>query len=514
MVLAENMIHSLPPFGAPDCESDLAILGEDIYSRYYFHSTQFNQASLDPSVYLILGRRGAGKTALTKFFSFQKTIPNCMEIGIDEPVAFHEVMSRIAEQTSMNRELQIPQLVKIWEYIVWTAIFYQLKNKDFRIHAACSFADDEGLSKVIRSILQSLLSKYLGVNNTVSDALDQIFYSATFREAKQAVLDFAKKKPLIVALDTLEKYSISDERLMTTVAALVEFAALFSREFAPKNIHVKVFLMDEMFPYLIEDYISNTLKYVKNEVYLHWKPKDLMRMICWRLFQSLRLKGICKLKPEQIDWNSYRDVKEKIWKPYFGECLDDGCETQEKTFPYILRHTHLRPRQLIVLCNSIAELAINNQNFPNFSLRDIVTGVQNATNSLADEVFNAYSSVYPKASRIADALSGISPIFQAKELDKRAHQTASQWQGDYSPYRFRQFVAELGIVGRVRRKDDATGIIEADFEYFKKGRLMLSTDDLCVIHPMFYTKLNVALQDELYVYPFPDHEEFVSVKHS
>ncbi|GAB4373874.1 MAG: hypothetical protein Kow00121_17570 [Elainellaceae cyanobacterium] len=507
------MINALQPFGAPDCESDLAILGEDRYSKYYFHFTHFNRESLDPSVYLIVGRRGSGKTALTRFFSFQKVIQNSIEVDIDEPIAFHEVMSKIVEVGSFNRELQIPRLVKIWEYVIWSAIFHELKSKDARIRAACTLDGEEGVSKIIRLLLQSLLNKYLGTEDDLLDELDRVFRSATFKQAKEAVLEFAHKHPLIVAVDTLEKYSVNDEKLMITIAALVEFAAMFCREYAQKNIHVKVFMMDEIFPYLIEDYISNTLKYVKDEIYLHWKPKDLMRMICWRLFQYLRLKDLSKLKTADIDWNNHRDVKEKIWKSYFGEWIENGGNIKEKTFPYVLRHTQLRPRQLIVLCNSIAKQSLRSKNFPNFSPRDMFFGIQSAGVSLADEVFNAYSSAYPNAARIADALSGIPPIFRAKELDRRAPQTASQWLDDYSPYRFRQFVAELGIVGRVRHRNEATGIVEADFEYFKRGRLIISTDDLCVIHPMFYTKLNVSFSEKLCIYPFPDHEEFVGLNY-
>ncbi|HEY9877004.1 MAG TPA: hypothetical protein V6D29_01050, partial [Leptolyngbyaceae cyanobacterium] len=283
-----SLINTLQPFGAPDCESDLAILGEDFYSKYYFYSTHFNHQALSPAAYLILGRRGSGKTALTKFFSFQKIIQNSIEIDIDEPAAFHEVISKIAEQDSLNRDLKIPQLVKVWEYVIWSAIFYQLRGKNFKINAACTLSGEEGVSKIIRSLLQSLLSKYLGTDSGLSDELDRLLQSATFKEAKAAVLEISRKNPLIVAVDTLEKYSINDEKLMITIAALVEFAAVFCREYSAKKIYIKVFLMSEMFPYLTEDYISNTLKYVKNEIYLHWKPKDLMRMICWRLFQYLK----------------------------------------------------------------------------------------------------------------------------------------------------------------------------------------------------------------------------------
>jgi hypothetical protein len=80
--------------------------------------------------------------------------------------------------------------------------------------------------------------------------------------------------------------------------------------------------------------------------------------------------------------------------------------------------------------------------------------------------------------------------------------------GEYSSDAFRQFVSELGIVGRVRNVGEKTGIVEADFEYAGDSRISLLVNDQCVIHPMFYEKLNIRMTKNLCVYPFPDHEEF------
>ena len=77
-----------------------------------------------------------------------------------------------------------------------------------------------------------------------------------------------------------------------------------------------------------------------------------------------------------------------------------------------------------------------------------------------------------------------------------------------SSYAFRQFVSELGIVGRVRNVSETTGIVEADFEYAGDSRISLLVNDQCVIHPMFYKKLSIRVTQNLCVYPFPDHEEF------
>src|SRR4029077_3552163 len=127
----------------------------------------------------------------------------------------------------------------------------------------------------------------------------------------------------------------------------------------------------------------------------------------------------------------------------------------------VLRHTQMRPRQLILLCNAIAKRSKKERRFPSFAEEDIRIAVKDSENDLASEIINSFSSVYPHVSTIVDALMRMPMIFYGNELDKRAGQSASEWpQGTYSPARFRRLVAELGIVGRVRRKHDAAGYVD------------------------------------------------------
>ncbi|MEL6901754.1 MAG: hypothetical protein AAFP07_12440, partial [Cyanobacteria bacterium J06606_4] len=200
---------------------------------------------------------------------------------------------------------------------------------------------------------------------------------------------------------------------------------------------------------------------------------------------------------------------EKMWYPYFGRSLRNEHGLPERTFPYVLRHTQMRPRQLIVLCNAIARRATEKGSFPRFHPQSIVAAVHNRQVSLAEEVINSYSSVYPRVGRILEALSGLPMVFRGNLLDKRAPLTASEWiQSDYSPHSFRQLTAELGIIGRVRHINPQAGYAEADFEYSTESRLPLLTDNTCAIHPMFYRKLSVRYDQKIRVYPFPDHEDF------
>jgi hypothetical protein len=244
-------------------------------------------------------------------------------------------------------------------------------------------------------------------------------------------------------------------------------------------------------------------------VYLLWRPKDLLRLISWRFFCHLDVKGLLRTESKgRIDWEDHHQVLEKMWRPYFGSEITNSRGMKERTFSYVLRHTQMRPRQLILLCNAIAKRAHRDGRFPIFSEEDIRLAVRDAESDLASEIINSFSLVYPHVSTIVDALMKLPMIFPGNELDKRASQSASEWPaGTYSPAKFRRLVAELGIVGRVRRRNNVAGYVDADFEYSLRERLPLTHRDECVIHPMFYARFNVEPNAQLRVMPFSTERE-------
>ena len=513
--MTKTPLRNTRPFGEAACESELKLLTRDGYGDYFFYHTEFNSEALDKDVYLIIGRRGCGKTALSHYFSFQKEIQNTVAIDVNEPDVFQKVLSDISQGVAWHREIAIPRLVEVWEFVIWSVIFRTLSQEDPRIASACAFGKDaDQVSHFILNTLKAILNRLLQQEKgEIADELHGLIAGGKMEAGKAAVLELARKQPIIVAFDSLENFPVSDDATMWATAALIQCASKFNQEYSTQGIHLKLFLMAEVYPYLKEEVVLNPLKFIRDELFLHWRPKDLMRLICWRLHFYLKSAGY-KVPPSvSVDWDDYREVMLKVWEPYFGETLINGIGLEEKTFPYILRHTQLRPRQIIVLCNHVAECAKREGTFPQFSTRSLVEGVRIAEKQLADEVLNAYSSVYPRVGRIVEALNRLPVLFKASELDKRAHYTASEWPpGEYSPFRFRHLVTELGIVGRVRRLDRTKGYIEADFEYASNERLALQESDLCVIHPMFYHKLETDMNLKVRVYPFPDRDAFQMLK--
>ncbi|KKI99469.1 P-loop ATPase, Sll1717 family [Prochlorothrix hollandica] len=506
--MKREIAERFSPFGEADCESEVKLLQGD-YSDYFFYHTRFNAQSLDRDTYLIIGRRGSGKTALGQFFSFQQMLPQAIAIDVDEPVVFERVLEAMTVALADAREIAIPRLAKVWDFVLWSVIFRELQDQDPQIRAACIFGDRSGkISSFIRHVINGLLNRVMETETDLVDQLAAIFEDSRIQAGKEAVFRVARRKPVIVAVDTLENYGLTSTPVLWATAALIQCGSEFNRDFAHRGVHIKIFAMAEIFPYLRESIILNPLKCIRNEIYLHWRPKDLMRLVSWRFSNYLRAIGQLAPVSSPINWDQNQDVLEEMWKPYFGADITNGLGRKEETFPYVLRHTQMRPRQLIVLCNGIALEAKRSGTFPRFSPETVVKAVNRVEVALAEEVINSYSSVYPKVGRILEALSGLPMIFKGNELDKRASHTASEWQGDYSPLAFRQLVAELGVVGRVRYFNAAQGIAAVDFEYSTERRLPLLVSDLCAIHPMFYRQLNVQLNQNLVVYPFPDHEEY------
>jgi hypothetical protein len=127
-------------------------------------------------------------------------------------------------------------------------------------------------------------------------------------------------------------------------------------------------------------------------------------------------------------------------------------------------------------------------------------------------VLNSYKNVHPHVAGIVSALTSLPVRFEGRVLDSVAKDTASQWtEGRYSLISFRRLVAELGIVGRVRKIDRQAGYCTADFEYCMDDRLAIQPKDQCVIHPMFFHKLNTDVGERIRVLPFPEKAGFADV---
>jgi hypothetical protein len=493
----------LDPFGQRDCESEVNEL-----QKLYLYDTPFNEAAIQPETYLIVGRRGSGKTALAQYFSFQSEIPDTLYIPADEPDLYQHVLSELASHAPDSAGMAVPQLRRLWEYILWRII---LENPRVAFGAApvsslgnrSTFAVSSLINSIFDSILRGLREPSA---KGMIEHLGKLWDDGSIDKAKMQALRIARSTPIVVVLDTVEKYDKTNTPLMNAMAALIECAAKFNAAYSSEGIHLKVFVSGELFPHLIEAVLENPGKSVKHPVHLFWRSKDLVRLISWRFFRYLEGRNL--LHPEskgEIDWADHKEVLARMWTPYFGQHITNTRGVIERTFPYVLRHTQMRPRQLIWICNAIAQEAIVARRFPQFSEQDIRVGVRESEIDLANEIINSFGSIYHNVHLIVDALMNMPMLFRGNDLDKRAPQTKKEWPpSSYSQPSFRQLVVDLGIVGRVRKPVAGSRYIDAEFQYARRERIPITSHDECVMHPMFYSRFNVQFDStsRQLVFPF------------
>ena len=340
----EQGVRLKHPFGEVCFEDELRIL-KSHYKDYFFSYVPFNETSLDPDTYLIVGRRGAGKSSLAYFFTFQEYLRHARCIDVDEPKAYQDVLPEVASMAADTNAVAIPQIVKMWESVVWSLIFNEYKEESPLIADACLFQHGKGsISGFVRTLIKhfaSLLTK--NKDGSLADEAENLLASEAVQKAKEAVLPLLKKNPVVVAIDTLEHYDVDNGPMMRATAALIECASNFNAEYSARGIHVKLFLMAEVFPYLLESGVANVLKFVKQEIYMHWRPKDIIRLLCWRFHKYLHERGkLGDIPAEGITWDKFEDVYRRIWRPFFGETISNGNGHPERSFPYLLRHTQNR----------------------------------------------------------------------------------------------------------------------------------------------------------------------------
>jgi len=499
------------PFGERSAQEEREVLG-DSYESYFFQEAPFNKHALDPKCYLIVGRRGSGKSSLIEYFGFQNDFPRSELISISKPNLYSALLEDFDRKLNYPPEILIPFLVDIWKVILWSLIFDKFKDDDPILARAIYLPGKKRTSsELVFDLLSAAAERFLVGGGDFLRRVRDHLRDEQFVKAQDKALAIVAGRPIIIAIDSMEHYSISHNGLMSGAAALVQAAADFNLRYSRAGIHIKIFVAGEVYPYLVEDFLLNPAKHLRDELWLHWKPKDLVRLVCYRLnlFLDLWPNELGSSVGAVENWNDFREVEEKIWIPCFGRTLTNRMGVVERTFPYVLRHTQLRPRQMVIMCNQIARVA--GKAFPRIPEGKLVDGVREAELILASEVINSYKQIYPHIGDVVSALSGTEISFKGNFLDKVAKRSSSSWQGEYSLARFRRLVAEIGVVGRVRAADDFSGIVASDFEFTLRDRLFINEMDHCVIHPMFYRKLNTKGKQGRYVYPFPDHPDFAHV---
>lgn len=370
-------------FGQDSAESEAQTLHQ------IFLSVPFYERLQSLKKWLILGRKGSGKTAacLMLFRQLQQE----GKVTLLTPRSLSAAKSALLEKSSISKDeaallkWRYIFLLEVSRYIVYLAeehfgSNYSNWEKPIReVRAFLVKQDDNQASrfdkalKFVRSI-NKLAINILQVEGSIEvdseikkaeklgDELDQVFIS--IREAARAVF----KKPLYILVDQVDDLWDSTDVGQDLVIGLLRAAKETNDNL--NFMKVIVFLRSDIFSYLR---FHDSDKYRSHMETIAWNLQDLKGMIALRIRKSTRIQG---------------DV-DSVWLKVFPALINN-----KSSFQYLISHTLMRPRDLIQLCNICRDQA-SNRNGHSISDQDIQNAIPQYSQWKLEDLVSEYSTQFP-----------------------------------------------------------------------------------------------------------------------
>jgi hypothetical protein len=513
----------------------------------FLNTISFEEFKQEDALFLY-GRRGTGKTAIIRMLHYEirnhKDTPYSYVWRLNSDYAHTAIIDIVfnhkKDKNNEFERLPLDSLVnkfkKYWIWLIKTSamagvLWENLDSKNKYIRTIKKYLQDQkligedlldfenNLFREFINIIQeegNLNNIYIQTGVFITNVIKRLF-TVQFEEAEKALNnflcdDYTPKKCLVLA-DSIEYYDLENYFSKAVRIALIEATndIYANKETCP--VIAKIALPSEIQPYLG---CLNLEKIEQKSVYIHWRFKDLVGFVAKRL-NSYYNSAIDPQKLE--DFHEACKFLYSYLPPHIktrqGICID--------TMAYIIRHTQKKPRQLLIIMNTIMAIAELSGTTPDKPKRLpqllIIKGVHAHLDSLFNGAVNdAFQSLYPKCIEIVETvLFGADCIFSHSTLDKMIKQAGSlRKEGNIDALDIKRLLIESGVIGK---KGDKTSIFrdkniacyEGFFEYQKKGLLPSNSLSDYVIHPMFYQVLHIKTDFNVFIYPKPYENEEQSV---
>ncbi len=470
--------------------------------------TSLSRRSDDLRPWVIVGRRGAGKTAFLYHRCFSGAYEHQVEI---ESAQVFRTICRMIEKVLDNDNRGFAPFVenvsRLWKAILVTSVASKMCN-GYRHDA--TFRDDPYLLVMAdylqrigvqrqtapRSMMNLLLKKAReydsGASLDITEDLEDILINQLgVGEANDALEAFCEnhRQRVIVLIDSVEHFPIDDFRMDAAASGLLHLLSQLRLSYAP--VHICFCVPSELYPHFATQISANPEKDFESKLMLQWSAYELIKMSALRLDKYLRTASRVKLRRDNglPDAPDREDIY-RFWWRLMPKRVVNNLGKEEDSFAYILRHTQLLPRHIIGIFNQIIRLSLSRDD-DEFKITedDIVRGVRLATSSICSGILSSYRLIHPSSAALCESmLPHMDNAFTMPEFRLFYRDHGRGIVNDY--YEAFQMFKELGIFGIViaESKIYYTG----EFEYTQPGSMAISEDDTFCIHPAFAGEYRVG----------------------
>lgn len=478
-----------------------------LFNKYNIFSKEYRQ---NPRV--IIGRRGSGKTTITSITSY-----------IDQHT--YIITVKPEEALTVVQAIAYPEGAKSLQYVESTANIWAVFFNTLLMAEACRSAPTSSLLRsrkylavtevpvtgAISGVMGALRRKAESLGQGVASFVVSAFLDAlnedmesSYTEAKRELDDFLEKegKDAVIIIDSIEDYHLEVPEKADVMGGLLKCVG----EFGGRRRSVRLCLPGESY-FEVRKCSKNPLKDFNKNLLLQWLPSEIFGIIAWRFQLYNRMYDLERFKALQHINLTDRKGALQIIDELLPKRLTNGIGIDEPTVTYLMRHTQLLPRQVILILNRIfVNTRSDSTRIERVTGQKVVDAVSQVESTLCEEVFTAYYHKYPLAYEVCDkCIPELPRQFDDGTLHKVYNRHGKRFFEEQNPDSeysdFKKMLIEMGVIGRVRKKTEIYA--EAEFEYAKPGRLSVSVDDELCLHPLFSGEFSSGKNSNngLVVYP-------------
>lgn len=483
--------------GAPNAENEFTTL-----SHYYLQTDQF-QRTLRGEARVVVGRKGAGKTAVFAQVRDRVRTDRKMVVLDLRPEGYQ--LKKFKEQvlTHLHEGTKEHTITAFWEYLLLLEVAHKVLEKDRAMHlkdhnllepyraleVAYSHEEHSQEGDFSERMLRLIerISAYFQERHTTDETLQltrrqvtEFLYVHDIRQLQGLVVDYLKhKEGLRILFDNLDKgwatNGVTEEDTLI-VRCLLDASRKLEQSLRPRNIeaHATVFIRNDVYALLVAgtpDRGKETL------VSLDWSEADHLREL---LLRRLRYNNI----GERLSFD-------EAWRAICVSHTANGEESSQ----YLIDRSLMRPRFLLNLVNHCKANAVN---FGHSKIEqgDIEKGVA------------AYSTdlIYDIGYEIRDVLPGAEDIlyhFHGGPSELRANDLFKELDRKHGADLAKQVIEVLiwyGVLGVVRRDGDVAYIHSVSYDvkrlYATRDRIV-EQERRYHINPAFWVGLEITPQPML-----------------
>ncbi len=515
----EDFITHETPFG-PIAMDEIST--RDVYDALYDRDNRIHAEILRRRPSFIVGRRGAGKTALMRAPLLD---PNNLLVEFKSADLFARVLRCVEAIEERGGRLFVKQVGDIWDGVIWSGLCLAVLRATtapdetradlFALQRyVAELGDAETMTVDGAGTAFCRLVAATGEHDTAPGGAVPI---ADAKAACRRILHHRRLQP-VVLIDSMEDLHTEFDALARPMAGLFGLIGRSDRSAAPE-CDFRFCYPSELWMKL-SDFAANPLKDAENHITISWQAKELLKIAGHRLARYLGFHHPAVLG-EVLGRRAYNpksfDDARAVLSAVLPATVVNMFGSKEDTLAYVMRHTQLLPRHMLRILNGIMRRNREAGNEPTSVSADaVVAGVRRVEELLAVEIFSAYSAVHPWAREACRrALPELDVAFEDGDLHRAFNRTGIAKTTGLQYFDFKEMLIEIGALGRVMRYTDR--YVEAEFDYTIPNPLFPGHQDELCVHPLFTRVFQArsaaaGRNGALAVYPYgsdPSHTDAV-----